>query len=274
MRPPAAVAVALAAAVTCAAGWLSAASTALAATTARTSSPPASAPACYDFAVGALRQHVVVHRTPPACAGLAPQEINDAVVRAIWTVVGPAPKAVARRLAVANSRYLGSLVRPAARGQPTAALAVPNPAGSTVPARIAALIAWLTAATAGARLLASRLPRHRRSRTLGTSVWVVGGHAGLATAGLGLWVAFLLTGSTLIGWLDVAMTWVIAGLGMATLLADPPAPYVASAGAGAGASTTTSTLAYGRAPVLTIALHGALAATTMALVLLGVLRVG
>jgi len=261
------VTVALAAAVTCAA-WLTAASTAEAASTARTSGPTASTPACYDFAVGALRQHVVVHRIPPACAGLAPQDVNEAVARAIRTVVGPLPKAAARRQVEAESRYLGSLVRQAAPGRPAAALAVPSPAGSTVPARLAALIAWLTAAAAGARLLASRVSRGRGGRPTGTSVWVAGGHAGLATAGLALWVAFLLTSATLIGWLDVAMTWLIAGLGMATLLADPPAPDTASAGA------SVATLAQGRAPILTIALHGALAATTMALVLLAVLSVG
>jgi len=267
VRPP----VILVAVFTCAA-CLTTAGTAMAVTTPRAAAPPASTPACYDFAVGALRQHIVVHRTPPACAGLAPQDVNEAVARAIRTVVGPLPKAAARRQAEAESRYLGSLVRQAAPGQPASALTAPGTTGSTVPARLAALIAWLTAAIAGARLLASRLSGSRRGRAPGTSVWVVGGHAGLATAGLALWVAFLLSGSTLIGWLDVAMTWLIAGLGMATLLADPPAPDAASASA--SASVASMTLARARAPVLTIALHGALAATTMALVLLAVLSVG
>lgn len=107
--------------------------------------------------------------------------------------------------------------------------------------------------------------------------WIAGSHAGLAIAGLALWVAFLVAGSPLIGWLDVALTWLIAGLGMATLLADPRRSY-APAGAGAAATgpspMITLTPAGGRAPVLTIALHGALAATTMALVLLAVLSVG
>jgi hypothetical protein len=248
----------------------------MAANSARTPAPPASTPACYDFAVGALRHHVVVHRTPPACSGLPAQEINEAVARAIRTVVGPLPKAAGRRAAVADSRYLGSLVRPAAAGRPASAVAVPSTTGSTVPARLAALIVWLTAAIAGARLLASRLSRGRRVRTPGASLWVLGSHAGLATAGLAMWTVFLLTGSTLIGWLDVAMTWLIAGLGMATLLADPPGQYVASAGAGAdgSASAISLTLPRGRAPVLTIALHGGLAATTMALVLLAVIGVG
>ncbi len=261
MRPLTAVAVTLGAALTCAV-CLTGTSTAMAATT-----PPASAPACYDFAVGALRQHVVVHRTPPACAGLAPQEVNEIVARAIRTVVGPLPKAAARRQAVADSRYLGSLVRPAGPGRPASAVAAPGTTSSAVPARLAALAAWLTAAFAGARLLASRLSR---GRALAAPLRVMASHAVLATAGLALWVAFLLTGSSLIGWLDAAMTWLIAGLGMATLLGDPPGHYDASA----SASAASLTLARARAPVLTIALHGALAATTMALVLLAVVGVG
>jgi hypothetical protein len=246
---------------------LSAPSTAWARSRAASSASPASASACYDFAVGALRKHLVVRRTPPACAGLAPEEVNEAVARAVRTVVGPLPKAAARHQAVADSRYLASLVRRAGPGRPGPAVAAPVTTTSTVPARLAALVAWLTAAIAGARLLAGRLARGRQG-TPGVPLWVAGSHAGLATAGLALWVPFVLTGSTLIGWLDVAMTWLIAGLGMATLLADPPGHDAASAGASA------ATLVRGRAPVLTIALHGALAAATMALVLTAVVSVG
>jgi hypothetical protein len=271
VRSPAAVAVALAA-FTFAACLTAGA--AVAASTARASAPPASTPACYDFVVGALRHHVVVHRTPPACSGLPAQEINEAVARAIRTVVGPLPKAAERRQAVADSRYLGSLVRTARAGRPAPAVAAPGPTGSTVPARLAALIVWLTAAIAGARLLASRLSHGRRAGTPSASLWVLGSHAGLATTGLALWVAFLLSGSTLIGWLDIAMTWLIAGLGMATLLADPPGQYAASVGAGGSANAVSVMLPRGRAPVLTIALHGGLAAATMALVLLAVIGVG
>ena len=90
--------------------------------------------------------------------------------------------------------------------------------------------------------------------------------------GLAVWVAFLLTSSPLVGWLDVAMTWLIAGLGMAALLADPPEHYAASVSASASAASLP--LARGRAPVLAIALHGALAAATMTLVLLAVVSVG
>jgi hypothetical protein len=274
---PAAVAAVLTAALSCVA-CLTAASNTIAATPVRAtpSAPAASAPACYNFAVGALRGHVVVRRTPPACAGLAAQQVNEAVARAIRTVVGPLPKAAARRLAVADSHYLSSLVRSAAAGRPAQAVPAPGPAGSTVPVRFAALLAWLMAAIPGAWLLASRLSRRRRrDRAPAGLPWVPLSHAGAATTGLALWVAFLLAGSPLVGWLDVAMTWLIAGLGMATLLAGPTGQDAPSASV-AAASTGTATLALTgrRAPVLTIALHGALAATTMVLVLVAVLSVG
>jgi hypothetical protein len=274
---PAAVALALAAALACTT-WPMAASTAGTRERAASSGLPPSTSACYSFALGALRQHVVVHHTPPVCAGLAPEDVNEAVARAIRTIVGSLPKAAARRQAVADSRYVGSLVRPVSPARPAPTIALAGPAASTVPARLAALTAWLMAAIAGAWLHARRLGLGRpRDRAPGVPPWIAGSHAGLATAGLALWIAFMVTGSALIGWLDVALTWLIAGLSMATLLADPSRSY-ASVGASAAAADTSTvvnlTPARGQAPVMTIALHGALAATMMALVLLAVLSVG
>jgi len=280
----AAAAMALAAALACGAWPAAASATAPTRPRAASSAPPSSTSACYSFAVDALRRHVVVQRTPPQCAGLAPQDVNEAVARAIWTVVGPRPKAAARRLAVSDSRYLGSLVRPVGRVRPASAVAATGVPAPTMPARLAALTAWLAAVIAGAWLLAGRLGlRERRGQAAAVPGWIAGSHAGLATAGLGLWVAFTVTGSPLIGWLDVALTWLIAGLGMATLLADPHRSYApasasatgsASAAATGTSTTITLTPARGQAPVMTIALHGALAAVTMALVLLAVLSVG
>src|SRR5215469_7586223 len=106
---PAAVGVALASALTCVA-CLTVASDAAA--RAASSATHAGTLTCYDFAVGALRQHAVVRRMPQACAGLAPTEVNETVARAIRTVLGPLHKAAAREQAIADSRYLGSLVRP------------------------------------------------------------------------------------------------------------------------------------------------------------------
>ena len=43
------------------------------------------------------------------------------------------------------------------------------------------------------------------------------GHAGVASAGLLVWIAYLITGLTGLGWLAVGMLLATAGLGMATL---------------------------------------------------------
>jgi hypothetical protein len=148
---------------------------------------------------------------------------------------------------------------------------------STLPARIAALAVWLTTAIPGGWLLASQLSRRRRGgQALRAAPWVPVTHGGLASAGLVLWVVFMVTSAPLIGWLDVALTWLIAGLGMATLLGGPTERYAASADASlaTGTGAAALTLAPQRVPVLTIALHGGLAATTMALVLYAVLGVG
>ena len=66
--------------------------------------------ACYAFAVQALDRHVTVTSVPFACTGLSHEEINQAVDRAIRTVVGPHRKVIARRLAHREAAYLSYLV--------------------------------------------------------------------------------------------------------------------------------------------------------------------
>jgi manganese efflux pump family protein len=243
--------------------------------------PLASTEPCYAFAVSALRRHIVVRRRPAACAGLAQAQVNQDVARAIRTVVGPHPKAAARRLALADSRYLAGLVRPV-----KAAAAVPPTAGPTattasLPGRLAALAAWVVTAAAGAYLLAGWLTgerrRGRRIQIAGVPQPVVLGHAGLAVAGLGIWIAFTVTPRPALGWIDVGLTWVIAGLGMATLVsalpehrAGPDVDHLA-----ANRPAEAAVMAHrNRVPVLTIALHGVLATATILLVLLAVIGVG
>jgi hypothetical protein len=244
------------------------------------SAPTPNAAACYAFAVSALRRHVIVRRMPPECAGLGAEQVDLAVGRAIHTVVGPLPKAAARRQDRAESRYLASLIRQV-RPAPPASVAVRRAETSgTLVARLAALAAWLAAALAGGYLLTGgRRPRLRQLRGLG----IAGGHAGVAAAGLCLWVGFMVTGAPALGWIDAVLTWVIAGLGMATLLgglpADPAEPAGPPGRVPAPATTTAGSTALGasvsaRAPVLVIALHGALAAVTILLVLLAVIGTG
>ena len=245
--------------------------------TTRPSAAPsaASAAACYAFAVSALQRRVVVRRVPAACAGLGAAQVNQVVGRAIRTVAGPLPKAAARRQDVAESRYLAILVRQGRPPRPASlASGAAAPPGTFV-ARLAALAAWLAAALAGGYLLAGR--RQPRSPRPIRALGLAGGHAGLAVAGLAVWAGFMVTAVPVLGWIDVALTWVIAGLGMAALLGGTPADQQATgplpaAAAADGTALTTSVAA--RTPVLMIALHGALASVTIVLVLLAVIGAG
>jgi hypothetical protein len=249
------------------------------------SAPAPGTAACYAFAVSALRRHVIVRRTPPECARLGAEQVDQAVSRAIHTVVGPLAKAAARRQDQAESRYLASLIRRVRPAPPASLAAGRAETSGTLVARLAALAAWLAAALAGSYLLTGgRRPRLRQLRGLG----IAGGHAAVAATGLCLWVGFMVTGAAALGWIDAVLTWVIAGLGMATLLgglpADPaePAELAEPAGPAPGPGPATvmavslppAASVSARAPVLVIALHGALAAVTILLVLLAVIGTG
>lgn len=242
-------------------------------------SAPAGSGGCYAFLVSAVRQHVVVRRRPPACAGLPQAQVNQDVARAIRTVVGAEPKAIGRRLAVANSRYLANLVRPVRPPPPVSVAAAAQTSSGDLALRFSALAAWLAAALAGAYLLAGWLTRGQRRRLFryrGVLGVVPLCHAGLAIAGLLIWIAFTATALRALAWADVGLTWVIAGLGMATLLGGPSEQAdVPSASTASGEQGETSTASFpGRAPVLVIALHGALATLTILLVLLAAVGVG
>jgi hypothetical protein len=274
MRRIAAAAAGMLAAALVSAAWWPGTAQALATTrpSAARSAPATSTAACYAFAVSALQRRVVVRHMPAACAGLGPVQVNLAVGRAIRTVAGPLPKAAARRQDLADSRYLAILIRQGRPPRPASLAAGAAATPGTPVARFAALAAWLAAAFAGGYLLAGRgRPRSPRSiRALG----LAGGHAGLALAGLGLWVGFMATAVPVLGWIDVALTWVIVGLGMATLLGDWPADQPGPGPlptAAAASSTPRATSVAARAPVLMIALHGALASVTILLVLLAVI---
>jgi hypothetical protein len=239
------------------------------------SGPAANTAACYALAVSALRRHVIVRRPPRECAGLGPAQVNEVVGRALRTVAGPLPKAAARRRDLADSRYLASLIRQAGPPRPASLAAGPASTPDPLVARLAALAAWLSAALAGGYLLIDRrrASARRQIRALGLPYL----HAGLAATGLCIWVSFMVTAAPALGWTDVALTWVIVGLGMATLLADgpasPPGTVLAPAAATTGGATPGAR-AHARAPVLVIALHGALAAVTILLVLLAVIGTG
>lgn len=226
---------------------------------------------CYAFGVQAIKRHVTVTTVPRACAGLSRAQVNAAVGRAIKDVVGPHPKAVARHLAHRDQAYLAQLIStvPAPTAAPTVAAPAPAAARSSGDLPLAALGAWLVTAAAGSYLLAGWLAvtgrrRARRLRTLqvratGLTRGFVVGHFGLALTGLGIWIAFLGTGVAALAWVSVGLVILIAGLGMGVLAADLPEP---------GARRR------GGLPVTVIAIHGALATTTILLVLLAALGAG
>jgi manganese efflux pump family protein len=262
---------------------------------------------CFAYGVRALQRHETVTRLPSACAGLSREQVNAAVGRALRDVVGPLPKAPFRRRALAESRYLASLVRSigAARQRAFHAASAP-PTTTGLAARFAALASWFVTAAAGLYLLAGWLTRTRpgrpRIRDGGPPPAVIGGHASLGLAGLGIWIAYMATVEPAVGWIAVGTTFLLAGLGMATLLTAAPDPQrsgpmtantitstattdameASSATARtAAASTTTASTATARPqtrgarpPVLVIALHGLLATITILLVLLAVIGAG
>jgi hypothetical protein len=265
--------------------------------------------ACYAYAVQALDRHETVTSVPPACAGLSHEEINQAVDRAIRTVAGPHRKVIARRLIHKEAAYLSYLltvIPPRVQPPPVAA---PSPPSSGSPLRLAALAAWVVTAGAGAWLLAGWLIhsglRRRFTRVAGVPRAVVAGHATLALTGLGIWIAFLITGVTALAWTAVGVILAVAGLGMATLAgglpeghgdaaagagpagADPAGTGLAGAGsagsrsaatgpasAGGLSSRTTAIQVPSGKPLALIALHGTLAASTILLVVLAAIGAG
>jgi len=224
---------------------------------------------CYVFGVQAIRRHVIVTTVPRACAGLSRAQVNAAVGRAIKEAVGSHPKAVARHLAYLDRAYLAHLIStvPAPTAAPTVPPAVAAPARSSgdLPLALAALGAWLVTAAAGSYLLlgwlavSGRRLRALRVRATGLTRGFVVGHFGLALTGLGIWIGFLGTGTVALAWVSVGLVVLIAGLGMGVLGADLPEPEARRRG---------------RLPVTVIALHGALATTTILLALLAAIGAG
>ncbi len=246
--------------------------------------PRATVNTCYAFGVRALERHLTVLTVPRSCAGLSREEVDLAVVRAIRSVIGPLPKAAARRMAVQDSGYLAHLVRAVPVPRPAALSTAPPRRPSDLVAEFAALAAWLVTAAAGTYLVAGWLAttpaplRLRRSRGL---PGVVIGHLVLAVAGLAVWVAFIVSGVAALAWVAVGVILLVAGLGMATLMAALPESVGSlppgSTGRSALATQITHALAPvkpARPPVLVIAVHGIFATVAILLVLLAAIGAG
>jgi len=249
---------------------------------------------CLSFALRAIQRHVTVTAEPQACVGLSQEQVNMAAARAVKEAVELEPKAIARHLAVQDSVYLARMLQtiqppkpapPAARPAPPAVGPTRGPGG--LPLGLAALIAWLVTAAAGSYLLAGWLRAgglRRRRPAAGLVRVTVFSHFGLAMAGLGLWIAFVITGTRILAWLGVGLMVVIAGLGMGALSAalpepaqsaQPAPPSPADPGSVAQVQPQTdSAVPKAVLPVAVIAVHGMLATATILLVLLAAIGAG
>jgi hypothetical protein len=156
-----------------------------------------------------------------------------------------------------------------------------------VPLGLAALMAWFVTAAAGSYLLAGwraagGLRRRRPAASL-VPVTVLS-HFGLAVAGLGLWIAFVITGTRVLAWVGVGLIVLIAGLGMGALSAALPEPDRSASPAGPGPAGPDPVArvqpqadpgsSKARTPVAVIAVHGTLATATILLVFLAAIGAG
>jgi hypothetical protein len=239
-------------------------------------SGPATPNGCAAFAVDAITRHIPVGREihpgglPAPCRDLGPDALGQAVRIAVGRLTLHADKARRRHLAGLARARLGYLIgaaqreaaaraaarsrRPSRRGAgPESGPATP---GWHLPVRVAALVAWLLTAGSGAVLVGRRLAR-RRPVLGGRLPGVLVSHFALAVGGLAVWTGYLLSGWAPLAWAALGILLPVAGLGMATLILTVPDP-----GTGPGP------LRGGKAPVLVIAGHGALATLTLLLALL------
>jgi manganese efflux pump family protein len=236
---------------------------------------------CYAFSVRALQRHITVTSVPRACRGLSHAQINQAVGGAIHKVVGPRPKAAARRLASRDSAYLGHLIGSVTPPRPASLATGRAQPASDLGASLAALAAWVLTAAAGSYLLAGWLApgwsrRRRPSRTAALPPVILLAHFAVAVAGLGIWIAFVVTDTAALAWAAVGLILPAAGLGMAGLAAalpgaspgawppgtPPPGPPPASAWPTSAPPPST------RMPVAAVAVHGLLATATILAVVL------
>jgi hypothetical protein len=221
--------------------------------------------ACIQFGVNALHAHSTVTTVPAACRGLSAAQINQAVARALDTVVaGTHGKAESRNRAATLSPLLAGListvpaaaVKPAA--EPTLAVKPAAAAGDRETTGIPALAAWAITIGLGTTMVRRwilRLLRHRPSPDRPGAAGrlpsaVILAHAGLALAGLLAWASYLIAGWTGAGWCACAVLLLAISLGVALI-----SLWLPERGPGR------------HPPVALIAAHGVLAVTTITLVL-------
>ncbi|MFL5942093.1 MAG: hypothetical protein ACJ75L_02355 [Gaiellaceae bacterium] len=139
----------------------------------------------------------------------------------------------------------------------------------------AALITWVLTAGGGFVLLGIWLARGgmRQEEDPGSRIRppLIMTHFLLAAAGLVLWIVYLVDDNSTLAWIAFATLLVVALLGFTMF-----AIWLnrRRAGGAAGEASTLATPAEQHFPVAVVGLHGALAATTLVLVLLTAIGVG
>jgi hypothetical protein len=148
---------------------------------------------------------------------------------------------------------------------------------------VAALIAWLITALGGFYLLGTWLARGGvRQQQAGTSRFpapVIFGHFLLAAAGLIVWIVFLVAHSKALAWTAFVILLPVALLGFTMFFrwigvyrsVAAPVPAPVPAGASSAVPAGGAVPAERHLPVPVVLAHGALAATTLVLVLLAAL---
>jgi hypothetical protein len=216
----------------------------------------ASEQSCRQFGIVAIEHRETVRSVPAACRGLTRAQVNAAVAEALHEVAGNAGgKARQRARVLALSPSLAYLVRAAPAqagsapapglGSGAAGAAASRPA-SRLPFGVAALLAWLATAGAGAAMIARRIIRRLPSP-------VIVAHAGLALAGLLAWTCYLATGLRGAGWTGCGILVLAISLGVALISLWLPEQ--------SGRTPAR------HPPAIVVAAHGMLAVATLALAL-------
>jgi hypothetical protein len=224
--------------------------------------PPAhraSVQSCIRFGISAIDRRVVVRTVPPACRGLSRAQVNFAVASAVHQVAARVPgKANVRRRAAHFARYLAHLVTAVHAGRPAPLRpALASRQTSTGPLGLLALCSWLLTVGLGSYMMSRWMSRRtlRRTSLVGAvadaapSALLNFTHFGLAVGGLLTWIAYLVTDTTLVGWIACAALLPATGFGMSLVF-----------------------LGSGRRPALVVAAHITLAAATLLLTLLTVVN--
>jgi hypothetical protein len=145
---------------------------------------------------------------------------------------------------------------------------------------LAALVAWVVTALGGFVMLGQWVSRgglrQQRSGATRFPAGLMFSHSGLAAAGLVIWIIYLITGTSGLGWVAFVLLIPVALLGFIMLIRWIPVyrGHAVAAGSGvAGSLPAEAEPAERHLPVPVVVAHGLFAVVTVVLVLLTALGV-